>query len=56
MTLRNWQSRHGFTNPKAAEALGVSLSTYKRLLNKPVLPKLVVLAMQRIDDEKEMMI
>lgn len=54
MTLRAWQARHGFTYDTAAEALGVSRSTYRRLLHKEVLPKLVQLAMKRIDDEKGM--
>lgn len=54
MTLRDWSARHGFTYDTAAAALGVSRSTYRRLLKKEVLPKLVQLAMKRIDDEKGM--
>lgn len=54
MTLRAWSARNGFTYNTAAEALGVSRSTYRRLLHKETLPKLVQLAMKRIDDEKEM--
>lgn len=56
MTLRDWSARHGFTYDTAAAALGVSRSTYRRLLHKETLPKLVQLAMKRIDDElkKEM--
>ena len=52
MTLRTWQARHGFTYDTAAQALGVSRSTYRRLLHKAELPKLVRLAMKRIDDER----
>lgn len=54
MTLRDWSARHGFTYNTAAAALGVSRSTYRRLLHKETLPKLVQLAMKRIDDEKGM--
>lgn len=54
MTLRAWSARHGFTYNTASAALGVSRSTYRRLLKKEVLPKLVQLAMKRIDDEKGM--
>ena len=54
MTLRAWSARHGFTYNTAAAALGVSRSTYRRLLLKDELPKLVQLAMKRIDDEKGM--
>lgn len=52
--LRIWAQRHGFTYNTAAAALGVSRSTYRRLLHKETLPKLVLLAMKRIDDEKRM--
>ena len=54
MTLRAWSASHGFTYNTAAAALGVSRSTYRRLLHKTELPKLVHLAMKRIDDEKGM--
>lgn len=54
MTLRQWSARHGFTYDTAAQALGISRSTYRRLLHKAELPKLVQLAMKRIDDEKGM--
>lgn len=54
MTLRAWSARHGFTYNTAAQALGVSRSTYRRLLHKEALPRLVELAMKRIDDEKGM--
>ena len=54
MNLRTWQSRHGFTYDTAAAALGVSRSTYRRLLHKAELPKLVLLAMERIDEQKGM--
>lgn len=52
--LRIWAERHGFTYNTAAAALGISRSTYRRLLHKETLPKLVQLAMKRIDDEKGM--
>ena len=51
MNLRDWQARHGFTYDTAAAALGVSRRTYARLLKREALPKLVELAMKRIDDE-----
>lgn len=54
MNLRDWQARHGFTYDTAAAALGVSRRTYARLLKREALPKLVQLAMKRIDDEKGM--
>ena len=31
-SLRSWQTRMGYTQQQAAEALGVSLATYKRYL------------------------
>lgn len=49
--LRDWQLRHGFTNPKAADALGVSLSTYKRMLKKETQHVLVLKAMNQIDHD-----
>lgn len=52
MTLRDWQARHAFTYDTAAAALGVSRRTYARLLKRDALPRLVELAMKRIDDER----
>lgn len=53
-TLHEWQSRHGFTCDTAADALGISRRTYARYLKKAELPKLVLLAMERIDEQKGM--
>lgn len=41
--LRAWQARMGYTQQQAAEALGVSLATYKRYLTGEV-PHVVGLA------------
>ena len=41
--LRDWQGAMGYTQHSAAQALGVSLATYKRWLAGQV-PKLVELA------------
>lgn len=52
MRLRDWQARHGFTYDTAAAALGVSRRTYARLLKREALPRLVGLAMKRLDEER----
>lgn len=54
MNLRTWQDRHGFTYDTAADALGISRRTYARYLKRTELPKLVLLAMERIDEQKGM--
>lgn len=51
MPLQAWSARHGFTYNTAAAALGVSRSTYRRLLHKSELPKLVQRSMKQIEIE-----
>lgn len=56
MNLKNWQTRHRFTNEQAAAAIGFNKRTYARYLKKDTLPRWLALACMAIDAglDKEM--